>query len=145
MNPNATQPTLGSLSEQFVGGGTLDLIPGGNQNSVRPQNPDQYFDVTQFRYPTPFFVGNVGRNVLIAPGIANVDFTLTKDTRFPVLGEGGSLQFRAEFFNLFNRPNFGAPALNLFTNTGARRSNAGQITTTGTPSRQIQFALKVLF
>jgi len=145
MNPSATQPTLGSLTEQFVGGSTVDLIPGGNQNPVRPRNPDQYFDVSQFSYPTPFFVGNLGRNVLISPGIANVDFTLTKDTHLPKLGEAGTLQFRAEFFNLFNRANFGAPALNLFTNTGARRSNAGQITNTITPSRQIQFALKLSF
>jgi hypothetical protein len=136
---------MGSLSYQFVGGSSLDLIPGGDQNPVRPQNPDQYFDVSQFRFPTPFFAGNVGRNVLISPGIATVDFTLTKDTHLPPLGEAGTLQFRAEFFNLFNRPNFGSPALNLFTNAGAPRSNAGQITSTNTPSRQMQFALKLLF
>ncbi|MBI4483109.1 MAG: hypothetical protein HY652_09485 [Acidobacteria bacterium] len=55
----------------------------------------------------PFFQGNVGRNHLIVPGVATVDIGLMKNSRMAALGESRTLQFRAEFFNLFNRPNFG--------------------------------------
>jgi hypothetical protein len=142
---SATQPRLGSLTMQFVNGSTVDLIPGGDSNPVRPQNPNQYFDVNQFSYPTPFFQGNLGRNTLRVPGIANVDFTLMKNTPIAWLGEQGTLQFRAEFFNLFNRPSFGDPALSLFDQNGNRRSNAGEITSTRLSARQLQFALRVQF
>jgi hypothetical protein len=145
VNLSATQPRLGSLTMQFVSGSTLDLIPGGNSNPVHPQNPDQYFDVNQFAFPTPFFVGNLGRGTLRVPGIANFDFTLMKDAPIAWMGESGALQFRAEFFNLFNRPNFGDPAANLFDQNGVRRSTAGQITGTRTASRQIQLALRLAF
>ena len=128
---------------QFVGGPRLDLVPGGDQNPVRSQNPDEYFDPAQFSFPKSFFLGNVGRNHITTPGIANFDFTLMKET--PLWGENTNLQFRAEFFNPFNRPNFGIPARSLFDRRGNRRSNAGEITTTRTTSRQIQFALKLVF
>jgi hypothetical protein len=145
INLNATQPRLGTLTEQFVSGSTLDLIPGGNNNPIRTQNPDQYFDVSQFSFPTPFFEGNLGRGTLRVPGIANFDFTLMKNTAIGRIGEEGSLQFRAEVFNLLNRPNFGDPAANLFDQNGVGRSTAGQITTTRTASRQIQLALRLQF
>jgi hypothetical protein len=142
---SAAQPRLGSLQMIFVDGRTLDLIPGGEQDPTSPQNPDQYVDVTQFSYPTPFFQGNLGRGTLTAPGVANIDFTLKKTTAIHGLGEAGNLEFRAEFFNLFNRPNFSAPARNLFDRFGARVSDAGEITSTNTSSRQIQFALRLVF
>ena len=107
-----------------VDGRNLNLIPGGKQNPTRPQNPNQYFDVTQFSYPEPFFQGNLGRGTVSAPGVANIDASLKKDTAIHALGEGGALEFRAEFFNLLNRPNFAAPAVNLFDRTGVRKSNA---------------------
>lgn len=126
-------------------GSTLDLAPGADQSPTRPRNPNQYFDPSSFRFPTPFFAGNLGRNHLIVLGIANVDITFIKSTPIPVLGEAGNLQFRAEFFNLFNRANFGVPAFNLFDQTGRPRSNAGEITDTRTTSRQIQLALRLVF
>jgi hypothetical protein len=142
----ADQPRMGSFQYREISGpSSLDLVPEGDQNPVRPQNPDQYFDVDQFSFPTPFFLGNLGRNVTSSPGIANVDATLMKDTAISSLGENASVQFRAEFFNLFNRPNFGLPALNLFDRNGNRFSNAGEIETTRTSSRQIQLALRLVF
>jgi hypothetical protein len=161
MNVSAATPVLGGRSYQFVNGSTVDLIPGGDANPIDAQNPDQYFDVTQFAYPqfcataapacggnVGGFMGNLGRSTMISPGVANLDFTLTKDTHLGMFGEAGALQFRAEFFNVLNRPNFSTPALGLFTfanNTPSRVSTAGQITNTATSSRQIQFALKLLF
>ena len=81
------------------------------------------------------------------PGVANVDITFMKDTRLPMLGESGSVEFRWELFNLFNRPNFGSPALTVFDRTGTLQTDAGEITSTkdSVPSRQIQFALKIVF
>jgi len=57
------------------------------------------------------------------------------------------MQFRAEFFNVFNHANFAPPLYNrnIFDATGAAIANAGLITYTQTPSRQIQFALKVMW
>ena len=162
MNASSTRPRLGTLSLQNVGGSSLDLIPGGDQNPVHPQNPDNYFDASQFTYPVTnclptvraasavcdaskapgVFMGNVGRNVMTSPGVASVDFTLTKNAR---LRENLTTQFRAEFFNILNRPNFGSPSLSLFDQTGVPTSTVGQISSTRTSSRQIQFALRLAF
>ena len=55
--------------------------------------------------------GTEGRNYLRGPGFDNLNFSLVKDTAVGFLGEGGKVEFRAEFFNLFNHPNFASPAL----------------------------------
>ena len=88
-------------------------------------------------------MGNLGRNALTYPGIANMDVSLMKDTK--LVGEKLGMQFRAEFFNLFNRPNFGKPGINVFDNQGRRQSAAGEIRATRLSPRQIQLALKLIF
>jgi hypothetical protein len=88
--------------------------------------------------------GNLGRNSITGPGFVNTDFSVIKNTK---LTEKLNLQFRGEMFDLFNHPNFGNPAL-TFSPTS---KTFGQITSTRFPagdfgsSRQIQFALKLLF
>ena len=62
-----------------------------------------------------------------------------------MLGEAGSLEFRWELFNLFNRVNLSDPSGALFGATGNLNSSAGQITSTRLNSRQIQLALKLVF
>jgi hypothetical protein len=91
--------------------------------------------------------GNLGRNTVIGPGLANLDFSLFKNNRIRRISEGFSVQFRAEFFNVFNRANFSSPTDNrtVFDQTGSPISSAGLITSTQTPSRQIQFALKLIW
>ena len=87
---------------------------------------------------------------MIGPGYANLDFSLLKTTR---LSEEVDLQFRAEFFNLFNQASFATPtAQNRFVfvganpdGTGVPSGSAGRLTGTVVTSRQIQFALKFLF
>ena len=83
------------------------LRPGGTLNAVREggRDPDRYFDLNQFILHEPGTHGNVGRNTLIGPGVNTFDFSLFKN--FDV-GEDVEVQFRAEFFNIFNRTNFGA-------------------------------------
>jgi hypothetical protein len=85
--------------------------------------------------------GDTPRNCIIGPPQKNVDFTLDKSFK---LGEGQSLRFRADFFNLFNHPSFAAPE--TFNGYGGVVGNGGApITTTiGTP-RLIQFSLKYGF
>jgi hypothetical protein len=89
-------------------------------------------------------LGNGGRNEVYGPGVENFDFSLFKDTK---IKENWNLQFRAEFFNVFNHSNFEAPINNsaLFDNTGTPVGGAGLIDATSTANRQIQFALKLIF
>jgi hypothetical protein len=85
--------------------------------------------------------GTLGRNTFRGPGLHNFDLSLIKDTTFGRRGnaEAATLQFRAEFFNVFNLVNFGLP-LNVLRGSGFGFINK----TTGT-SRQIQLSLKLIF
>ena len=105
------------------------------------RTPNQWFDPNAFILPTPGTYGNVGRGTLTGPGLADLDLSMLKNT---AVSERYSLQFRAEFFNSLNRANFGTPNPTVFAN-GAINASAGVITTTATPSRQIQFGLKLIF
>jgi eukaryotic-like serine/threonine-protein kinase len=94
-------------------------------------------------------IGNVGRNPLRGPKQTNVDFSLIK--RFP-FGESKNIEFRAEFFNLFNHVNFANPVNNLNAasvdqNTGQiiNPGDFGRITATSNNPRLIQFAIKFNF
>jgi Carboxypeptidase regulatory-like domain/TonB dependent receptor len=85
--------------------------------------------------------GTLGRNTFRGPAFHQFDFGLIKDTPFGSRGTGdlGILEFRAEFFNLFNIVNFGLPS-----NT-VRGTGFGLISRTAGTSRQIQFSLKLIF
>ena len=56
-------------------------------------------------------LGTAGRNILSGPPERNWDFSLVKDTKLGFLGEGGMLEFRAEFFNILNHTNFSGDGL----------------------------------
>lgn len=86
-------------------------------------------------------LGTLGRDTFRGPGFHNADIALIKDTPIGKRGaaELGTLQFRAEFFNLFNIVNFGLPA-NTVTGPGF-----GVINHTAGSSRQIQFSLKLIY
>ncbi|MBI4460566.1 MAG: TonB-dependent receptor [Acidobacteria bacterium] len=123
-------------------------LPGRSKDSVILGGPNRYFDPTAFALQPAGFLGNAGRNILRGPGLANLDFSLVKDTTLGFLGESGKLQFRAEFFNLLNRANFALSNGAIFAGRSDAESplpTAGRITSTITPSRQIQFALKIIF
>jgi Carboxypeptidase regulatory-like domain/TonB dependent receptor len=85
--------------------------------------------------------GRLGRDTFRAPGFKQFDFALIKDTPFGRRGKSdlGLVEFRAEFFNLFNIVNFSLPS-----NT-VRGSGFGIISHTAGTSRQIQFSLKLIF
>jgi hypothetical protein len=106
-------------------------------------SPNQYFNPNAFVLPAAGTYGNVGRDTLIGPGIASVDFSALKNTQ---LSERLRLQFRAEFFNILNRANFTTPNSVLFTSaTSGVSPTAGVITATATTSRQIQFGMKLIW
>ena len=81
-------------------------------------------------------LGNAGRAVGRGPGFANLDMSLLKDWKW---GEDKSIQFRAEFFNLFNRPNFALP------NNQRGNPAFGQINSTLTDGRVTQLGLKFTY
>jgi len=84
-------------------------------------------------------LGTLGRDTFRGPGFHDFDLALIKDTAFGHRGNGelANLQFRAEFFNIFNEVNFGLPS-NIVLGSGF-----GVISRTAGPSRQIQFSLKL--
>ena len=79
--------------------------------------------------------GNSGRNILDGPGYQNVNFSLVKNT---AIREAATIQFRTEFFNLFNHPNFGLP------DNFVGSPSFGRLISADSP-RHIQFGLKLLF
>jgi hypothetical protein len=87
-------------------------------------------------------VGNSGRNRFYGPGLTTVDFSTFKNFSFR---EKLKVQFRAEFFNVLNHPNFAAPNFLNDSNNSIDTSNAGVIGSTSTASRQIQLGLKLVF
>ena len=125
-----------------------------NKKTVITGNPNEWFNVNMFVLGPVGQLGNAKRNILRGPGLGTWDFSLVKDTSVRGLGEKGMVEFRAEFFNILNRANFDVP-LNGYIFNGdnsitspygeAPLASAASITDTVTTSRQIQFALKVIF
>jgi hypothetical protein len=117
--------------------------PGGDIRPHRIGNgelpPDSrsvngWFDKSAFVVPV-FEFGNSGRNFLRGPAQESFDFSTFKDFK---ISERFDVQFRAEFFNLFNHANFTTP------NRAVDTPQGGTITS-ALPPRQIQFGLKLLF
>lgn len=139
--------------------------PGCGSN-VNPGNPSNYIKLNCFGVPmatpsiaarcTPFsavpgscsnLLGNAGRNTVVGPGLATFDFSLFKNNYIRRISESFNIQFRAEFFNILNRANFGTPVSNstLFDQKGNPVGGAGAINQTSTTAREIQFALKLIW
>ncbi len=96
------------------------------------------FQASDFPTPAPGQPGNLGRNMYFGPGYAITNFNVVK--RFPLspLGEKAMLDFRTEFFNLFNRVNLGQPDGNLSDSQFGR-------STTALGARNVQFGLRLSF
>ena len=128
--------------------------------------PQMWYDPCAYYVQAQGFLGNEPRNGLRGPALQNLDFSIVKDTAAAFLGEAGKVEFRAEFFNIFNHPNFGLPLVaNAAALTGtctapataacgpgtanptgaAVLGSAGQLSVEEGTSRQIQFGLKIIF
>jgi hypothetical protein len=106
---------------------------------------DQFLNLSCFVDPVAGELGNSNRAPLFGPGLVNTDFSAVKN--FPLsFREGMSLQFRAEFFNLWNHPQFQAPGISGTAGVvDIDAAGAGVINTTVNNPRLIQFALKLRF
>jgi hypothetical protein len=93
-------------------------------------------------------IGNSGRNTVSGPGLQEFDFSLFKNNPVHRISETFNVQFRWEIFNIFNHANFNPPApaqRQVFAASGAQ-NNTGILTSpTITTSRQMQFALKIIW
>jgi hypothetical protein len=128
---------------------------GDTRNPVRPSwnpnfagkvitgGPDQYFNPLAFIQPLVGTYGDVGRNILQGPSLTQFDLALAKRW---TISERISIQFRSEFFNLFNHTNLNTPnPVAYATATGGPSPSAGVVTSTATTSRQVQLGLKLLW
>jgi Carboxypeptidase regulatory-like domain len=100
-----------------------------------PKTPSEWFTRAAFALPAQNTFGTAGRNVVLGPGLENLDLSLQKEG---TLHEGLKLQFRFDLYNVFNHPNFDLPG-RIF---GA--ANFGVISSAEDP-REMQFALKLMF
>jgi len=140
---NADRPDLApGASNNPTSGVTAGCgsIPAGQKLGT----PDRFYDPCAFVLPTPGTYGNVGRNTIIGPGFFNLDMSLVKNTQ---VNERVGVEFRAEFFNILNRANFGTPSVGVLNNDANNRwrESSGVVTYTINTSRQIQFGTKITF
>jgi len=124
-----------SSDQANIGAGPAQRPNVSGDPNNGPRTPQQWFDTSAFSLPALYNFGNAPRNALIGPGLEEFDFSLQKDI---VVREPVRLQFRAEAYNLLNHPNFNIPNRIAFT------PNFGSISS-AQDSRQLQFALKLLF
>ncbi len=124
----------------------------GCETGVNGRRAVGYINLNCFSFPSPnangtTVYGNAGRNSLKGPRLAEWDFSMMKNTRLSENHENLNLQFRAELYNILNHSNFSPPIANrtVFTATGTTVGTAGNITSTVTTNRQIQFGLKLVF
>jgi Carboxypeptidase regulatory-like domain/TonB dependent receptor len=132
----------------FLGGVALrpNLGPNGGILSTEEQRRTLGLERHEFYFNSPNITipgvdqpfGNIGRNAVYGFPFHQVDFGIQKNFPFRFINESARLEFRTEFFNFFNKTNFGAPTVD-------RRSGAfGRVASTFDP-RIIQFALKFHF
>ena len=103
--------------------------------ALNDPSADQWFNQAAFAFPAFGTFGSSGRNIIGGPSLRTLNLSMLKDTR---IGETATLQFRAEFFNVLNTPNFGQPNIFLGTPGFGRILSARD-------GREMQFGLKFLF
>jgi Carboxypeptidase regulatory-like domain/TonB dependent receptor-like, beta-barrel len=141
----------GIANTVFIGTNTFG---NGNFTNQRPnavvgvspyaadQRPDNWLNPAAFSMPAQGTFGNLGRNTIFGPDFKQIDFSALKDFK---IGERIKLEYRAEFFNIFNHPNFDQPNTTFGTpNFGKIFNTFGRTIGLGT-SRQIQMALRLTF
>ena len=149
----------------YIGADTIGWAGSSNARpnvvagcQIQVNTPTQWYNPACYTLPAPGELGNAGRDTIIGPGLAEVDFSLSKDTKITKISENFRVQLRVDAFNIFNHPQFGQPGNSIFSaapisaTTGQYTSStgngaAGVITSLAgnTAARQFQFGLKILF
>jgi hypothetical protein len=113
-------------------------ITNGSAVSISNPTVGEWFNVNAFSQPAPYTIGTAPRRItqLRQDGTHNTDISLMKNFK---IRELVNVQFRADFFNLTNTPQFSAPNTNVSSNT------FGLVTSQANSARQIQFGLKLNF
>jgi hypothetical protein len=131
-----------------IGQDRPSYAPGYDADRAVVGVPDQWFDPAAFALQPAGTFGNTGRGDFDGPDLRTVDLALVKTARWPRLGSDARIEFRVEVFNVFNRANFGAPALSVFSGTADNEAplwTFGRVTTTTTSARQIQLGVRLSF
>jgi hypothetical protein len=128
-----------------------DRVCDGNLPSSE-RNPNRWFDYTCFvpHKPTPVTLpdgttrltninGNANPNIIVGPGINNLDLGIQKNFGVNRISEDARVQLRVETFNTLNHPNFVGPSQIFYTNPSGAQLGVAR------DSRDIQLALKILF
>ncbi len=110
------------------------MAPGSQRSITNYFNKANVVIPVDAQHPNPF--GSAGRNIARAYAFYQTDLGLHKD--FSLWRENKKLEFRSEFFNLFNKTNFQAP-------NSSRSDSAFGTITSAFPARIIQFALRLVF
>lgn len=135
-----TLTTSSNLTDSFGGGSRPNYVGGCDisESGSATQKLGKWFNTACFTAPPAATFGNLGRTLtaVSAQGIANYDFSIVKST---MIKERVGIQFRTEFFNLFNRVQFGPPGEQL------GNPQFGVISSTINQPRLIQFALRLTF
>lgn len=142
-NLAASCAVVGNSGGDYNADGTNFDLPntpafGNKKSSSRSDFQTGLFRVGDFPVPALGRQGDLGRNTFRGPGYAQVDLSLIKNNKLPWLGEAGTMQFRAEFYNFLNRVNFNGFDTQMTSGT------FGRATSTFTP-RAVQFALRLQF
>jgi hypothetical protein len=144
--------SIGGVDNASTSDGGYDRpVATGISPYLSNPTPSRWLNPAAFVEAAPGFFGNVGRNTIEGPGIANLDAEVHKQFKMPY-NEHHFLQFRAEAFNSSNHPNLGMPNLNILSGAafaGQPGTNAhqgyGVISGTSTSMRQMQLGLKYTF
>lgn len=145
LSANRSRSQWNPSSGPGIGTDRPSFVSSRSYESAVIGSPDGYFDPTAFQLQAAGTLGSLGRNTFIGPNLRSFDLAAVKNTRWSKLGENTSIQFRVESFNLFNRANFGTPALQVFGTTPDPLASFGKIRSTVTSARQIQLGLRISF
>jgi hypothetical protein len=135
-SPFRISQSADTQNNDSVGAARPDMVPG-HPIGVSNPGPSLWFNTAAFT-ASVFHYGNTPRNPVVGPGLHTFDLSAGKQFKIPY-SERHTLQFRTEFFNGFNTPQFANPGSTLGT------GSFGRVTSTNASNRQIQFGLRYAF